>query len=79
MLTPGGTTDWAVTGMYLGDLDVAAARQDGQERPAQRGAGKAQRQMVRVRRDRRQEAGRCQQSGTTAPGALSQQVFTLWL
>ena len=60
LLTPGGTTDWAVTGIYLGDLDVAAARQDSQERLAQSGAGKAQRQRVRVRRDRRQEAGRCQ-------------------
>ena len=58
--TPGGTTDWAVIGMNLGDLDVAAARYDGQERPAQSGAGKAQRWTVSVSRDGKQEAGRCQ-------------------
>ena len=40
--------------MYLGDLDVAAARQDGQERPAQSGVGKAQRQTVS---QERQETG----------------------
>ena len=54
LLTPGGTTDWAVPGMYLGDFDVAAARQDGQERPAQSGVGKAQRQTVS---QERQETG----------------------